>query len=85
MTEVKLSKYHRTSIELCYEKKGGSWLLYDDTIKPRILIATISGDDFDGFRWCGECEQMTNFWQQKTHFGQWRAALMDAVLAYINN
>jgi hypothetical protein len=84
MTEVKLSKHHRTSIELCYEKKGGLWLLYDDTTKPRKHIATICGSDFDGFQWRGECELMTNFWQQTTHFGQWRAALMDAVLAYIN-
>jgi hypothetical protein len=84
MTEIKLSRYHQTETELCYKRQGGQVLLYDDTTAPRLLIATVSGSDLDGWQWSGDCPKLTNFWQQETHFGRWRSALMDAVLAYIN-
>jgi hypothetical protein len=85
MVQIQLSKHHQTDIELCYKKQHKQCLLYDDTIQPRQLIATISGDDFDGWQWRGECEKLTNYWQQVSHFKTWRAAMMDAALAYINH
>lgn len=85
MVQIKLSKHHNTAIELCYKKKGNTCLLYDDTAMPRQQIAAISGDDFDGWQWRGECEKLTNYWQQVSHFKTWRAAMMDAALAYINH
>jgi hypothetical protein len=84
MTELKLSSYHRTDRELCYHKQRGQILLYDDTTAPRLLIATISGSDLDGWVWVGSCSKLLDFWQQESRFAAWRAALMDAVLAYIN-
>jgi hypothetical protein len=84
MTQLKLSRHHRTDTELCYHRQRGQVLLYDDTAMPRQLIATIIGSDLDGWQWVGNCPKLTNFWQQETHFATWRAALMDAVLAYIN-
>jgi len=85
MTELKLSRHHRTDRELCYHRQRGQTLLYDDTAMPRQIIATISGNDLDGWQWRGDCEKLTNFWQQQGGFGRWRAALMDAALAYINH
>jgi hypothetical protein len=84
MTELKLSRYHQTNIELCYHKQRGAWLLYDDTTQPRQQIATISGSDLDGWQWSGDCPKLVDFWQQEGRFGRWRAALMDAAMAYIN-
>jgi len=43
MTELKLSRHHRTDRELCYHRQRGQTLLYDDTAMPRQIIATISG------------------------------------------
>ncbi len=85
MTQLILPSVHHTDRELCYHKQRGAWLLYDDTEQPRQLIATISGCDFDGWQWRGECEKLTNYWQQVSHFKTWRAAMMDAALAYINH
>jgi hypothetical protein len=84
VVQIKLSKHHHTDIELCYKKQHKECLLYDDTIQPRQLIATISGDDFDGWQWRAECEKLSNYWQQVSHFKIWRAAMMDAASAYIN-
>jgi hypothetical protein len=84
IVELKLSRYHQTETELCYHKQGSKVLLYDDTTAPRLLIATISGSDLDGWQWSGDCPKLVEFWQQEGRFGRWRAALMDAVLAYIN-
>jgi len=84
MTELKLSRYYQTDTELCYHKQGSKVLLYDDTTQPRLLIATISGSDLDGWGWSGDCPKLVEFWQQEGRFGRWRAALMDAVMAYIN-
>jgi hypothetical protein len=85
MTELKLSRYHRTDRELCYKKHLGTWQLFDDTAMPRLLIATISGCDLDGWQWQGTCDTLANFWHQETHFQTWRAALVTAAMAYINN
>lgn len=85
MTQLILSKHHQTEIELCYTKQRGAWLLYDDTTAPRLLIATISGSDLDDWQWSGTVTKLIEFWQQQDRFGRWRAALMDAVLAYINH
>jgi hypothetical protein len=85
MVQIKLSKHHNTATEVCYKKKGNTCLLYDDTAMPRHLIATISGNDFDGWQWQGTCDKLANFWQQTTHFATWRAALVTAAMAYINN
>jgi hypothetical protein len=84
MVQIVLSKHHQTDIELCYKRQGNKVLLYDDTAAPRLLIATISGSDLDGWAWVGNCPKLTNFWQQETHFATWRAGLMDAAMAYIN-
>ena len=84
MRELTLSAHHRASVELCYKKERGAWLLYDDTEQPRQLIATISGSDLDGWQWCAECPKLAAIWQQQTHFAVWRAALVTAALAYIN-
>jgi hypothetical protein len=85
MTELKLAKQHRAACELCYKRQGGKVFLYDDTTAPRLLIATISGNDLDGWQWQGTCDKLANFWQQTTHFQTWRAALVTSALAYINN
>ena len=84
MTQIVLSSHHQTSTELCYHKQRGAVLLYDDTTMPRLLIATISGSDLDGWGWSGTVPKLTEFWQQETNFSRWRVALMDAVMAYIN-
>ena len=84
MTQLILPRAHQTDRELCYTKQRGAWLLYDDTTAPRLLIATISGSDLDGWQWSGTVPKLTNFWQQQDRFGRWRVALMDAVMAYIN-
>ena len=84
MRELKLSAHHRADIELCYKKERGECRLYDDTIPPRVLIATISGCDLDGWQWRAECPKMAAVWQQQTCFANWRAALVTAALAYIN-
>ena len=84
MTELKLSNRHQTTIELAYSKQHGAWLLYDDTAQPRALIATISGSDLDGWQWRADCEKLSDFWQEVSSFGRWRAALMAAAMAYIN-
>ena len=84
MTEFKLSNRHRSPIELCYSKQRGAWLLYDDTTAPRLLIATISGSDLDGWQWSADCEKLSDFWQEVSSFGRWRGAIMAAAMAYIN-
>ena len=84
MTQLILPSVHHTDLGLCYHKQRGAWLLYDDTTAPRQLIATISGSDLDGWGWVGHVSKLTEFWQLETSFGRWRAALMDAVMAYIN-
>lgn len=84
ITQLILPRAHHTEIELCYTKQRGTWLLYDDTTAPRLLIATISGSDLDGWGWVGAVPKLTSFWQQETHFAVWRAALVDAAMAYIN-
>ena len=84
IVQVKISKHSRTDREMCYIKQHNKCLLYDDTAMPRELIATVIGSDLDGWQWSGECNKLTDFWQQTTHFSTWRAALMAAVTAYIN-
>jgi hypothetical protein len=84
LTQIVLSKHHQTDTELCYKRQGSKVFLYDDTTAPRLLIATISGNDLDGWQWSGDCPKLVEFWQQEPWFGRWRAALMDAVMAYIN-
>lgn len=84
MRELKLSRHHRTDTELCYQRQRGQVLMYDDTTAPRLLIATISGNDLDGWAWVSNCPKLTDFWQQESRFATWRAALMDAAMAYIN-
>ena len=84
ITQLKLPRAHQTEIELCYHKQRNVCLLYDDTTMPRQQIATISGNDLYGWQWQGECDKLANFWQQVTHFQTWRAAMVDAAMAYIN-
>jgi hypothetical protein len=84
MVQIQLSKHHRTEVELCYQRQGGAVLLYDDTTAPRVLIATISGSDLDGWQWRGDCPKLVEFWQQVSRFATWRAAVADAAMAYIN-
>lgn len=84
ITQLILPSVHHTDRELCYHKQRGAWLLYDDTTAPRQLIATISGSDLDGWGWSGTVSKLTEFWQQEDRFGRWRAALVDAAMAYIN-
>jgi len=85
ITQLKLPSVHHTDRELCYKKQHNVCLLYDDTEMPRQQIATISGSDLDGWQWQGECDKLANFWQQVTHFQAWRAAMVDAAMAYINS
>jgi hypothetical protein len=85
MIELKLSNLHNTDRELCYKKHLRNWQLFDDTDKPIQRIAIISGNDLDGWQWQGTCDKLANFWQQTTHFQTWRAALVTAAMAYINN
>lgn len=84
MTELKLSKQHRAACELCYSRQNGAVLLYDDTTQPRMVIATVSGSDLDGWSWRGNCEKLSDFWQEVSSFGRWRGAMMAAAMAYIN-
>ena len=83
MTELKLAKQHRAACELCYQRQGGAVLLYDDTAAPRVLIATESGSDLDGWQGRGDCEKLVEFWQQVGRFSTWRAALADSAMSYI--
>jgi hypothetical protein len=85
MVQIQLSRYHQTSVELCYKRQGGKVFLYDDTTAPRQQIATISGCDLDGWVWETNTPKLSIFWRSEERFGRWRAALMDAVLAYINH
>ena len=85
ITELKLSNIHRTDRELCYKKQGKTWLLYDDTQAPRQQIATISGSDLDGWTWDSETPKLSVYWRNDSKLSRWRAALVDAALAYINH
>jgi hypothetical protein len=84
MVQLKLSKHHNTAIELCYKKQHNQCLLYDDSNAPRLLIATISGNDLDGWTWQADSPTLADYWQEQTHFKTWRAAMVTAALGYIN-
>lgn len=85
MTELKLNRQHAAAygIEFCYQKQNGAWLLYNDTTAPRLLIATISGNDLDGWQWRSEVDGFTPEWDAPSHYASWRAALRGAAFAYL--
>ena len=85
ITELKLPRWQRTDRELCYHKQCGAWLLYDDTDAPRVLIATISGSDLDGWRWNSETPKLSMYWHTQGTLARWRAALVEAAMAYVNH
>lgn len=83
MTEYKISRHHRTATEFCYTKQNGAWLLYNDTALPRVLIATISGSDLDGWAWRSETAFFKPCCLEENRYGRWGVAMYAAVLEYI--
>ena len=69
--------------EFCYRRAGGKVELFDDTTLPRLHIATITGDDLDGWIWGGETQAMRNTWPQPERVKTWRNALVDAASEYV--
>lgn len=82
MTELRLSSI-QSDIEFCYTKQRGAWLLYDDSCLPRQHIATISGNDLDGWIWIAEVDILRGYFEQEQEqAGRWKAALTNAAQSY---
>ena len=80
MTELRMPKSGK---EFCYRRTGGKVELFDDSTLPRLHIATIIGDDLDGWIWGGETDAMRNAWPQPEPQKTWRKALVEAASEYI--
>ena len=78
ITELQLPKFMR--VAYCYVRDKGVVKLYDDEPMPRVHIATISGNDLDGWQWQAVVPIIR--YDNNDRSAHWRGAVVDAALRH---